>query len=126
MARNRRNQSAANRFGPAIKALLLCLLFGGFGIGYVWQKEQINRLCDQIKEREIRLGKLASDNKQRLQILASMRTMSFLQTKIKEMKLELVEPDPSQVWRLPEPIAPVARETESRYAARETRVAATQ
>jgi hypothetical protein len=41
MARNRKNQSAAMRFGPVLKALLLCLLIGGSGIGYVWQKDQI-------------------------------------------------------------------------------------
>jgi hypothetical protein len=121
MGRNRKNQSAAIRFGPAIKALLLCLLIGGFGIGYVWQKEQINRLGRQIKERELRLTKLAIENKQRLQTLDSMRTPSFLTSKIKEMKLDLVEPDPSQIWRLPEPLAPVAREPEPRYAAREDR-----
>jgi hypothetical protein len=33
MARNRKNHQAAIRFGPEIKALLLCLLIGGFGIG---------------------------------------------------------------------------------------------
>jgi len=44
MARNRKSQSAAIRFGPALKAFLLCLLIGGSGIGYVWQKDQIGRL----------------------------------------------------------------------------------
>ena len=44
MARNRKYQSAAIRFGPALKALLLCLLIGGSGVGYVWQKDQIIRL----------------------------------------------------------------------------------
>ena len=44
MARNRKYQSAANRFGPALKAFLLCLLIGGPGVGYVWQKDQISQL----------------------------------------------------------------------------------
>ena len=41
MAKNRKNQSAAIRFGPAIKAFLLCALVGGAGVGYVWQKGRI-------------------------------------------------------------------------------------
>jgi hypothetical protein len=49
MAKNRRNQSAAIRFGPAIKALLLCMFIAGSGIGYVWQKKQIMELR-QVEE----------------------------------------------------------------------------
>jgi hypothetical protein len=44
MAKNRKNQSAAIRFGPALKALGLCLLIGGAAVGYVWQKNQIDQL----------------------------------------------------------------------------------
>ena len=49
MARNRKYQSAAIRFGPALKALLLCLLIGRAGVGYVWQKSQIYELGRQIE-----------------------------------------------------------------------------
>jgi len=119
MARNRKSQSAAIRFGPAIKALLLCLLIGGFGIGYVWQKEQINRLGRQQKEREILLKKLVAENKERAKQLADMRNPEYLIAKIKEMKLELAPPQPSQIWRLPEPLADRLAEGEPKYAARE-------
>src|SRR6187399_175441 len=105
MAKNRKNQSVAIRFGPAIKALLLCLLMGGFGIGYVWQKDQINRLGQQQKERENHLRKLTAENKERTKQLADMRNPEFLMVKIKEMKLELAPPQPSQILRLPEPLA---------------------
>ena len=44
MAKNRKNQAAEIRFGPALKASFLCLLIGGSAIGYVWQKNQIYRL----------------------------------------------------------------------------------
>ena len=37
MAKNRKNKSVAIRFGPAIKALLLCAFFVVSGVGYVWQ-----------------------------------------------------------------------------------------
>ena len=119
MAKNRKNQSVAIRFGPAIKALLLCLLIGGFGIGYVWQKEQINRLGQQQKERENHLKRLTMDNKERAKQLADMRNPEFLIAKIKEMKLELAPPQPSQIWRLPEPPVDRPPETEPQYAARE-------
>ena len=119
MARNRKNQSAAIRFGPPIKALLLCLLIGGFGIGYVWQKEQINRLGRQQKERENLLNKLTLENKERTKQLADMRNPEFLIAKIKEMKLELAPPQPSQIWRLPEPQADRPPVAEPRYAAQE-------
>jgi hypothetical protein len=36
MAKNRKNQAAAIRFGPALKASFLCLLIGGSAVGYVW------------------------------------------------------------------------------------------
>ena len=52
MAKNRKHQSAAIRFGPALKAFLLCVLIGGSAVGYVWQKSQIEQLGDQIKQRE--------------------------------------------------------------------------
>ena len=38
MAKNLKNQAAAIRFGPALKASFLCLLIGGAAVGYVWQK----------------------------------------------------------------------------------------
>ena len=47
MAKNRKYRSAALRFGPALKAVLLCLLLGGSGLGYVWQKNQIYELGRQ-------------------------------------------------------------------------------
>jgi hypothetical protein len=119
MARNRKSQSSAIRFGPAIKALLLCLLIGGFGIGYVWQKEQINRLGHQQKEKEIFLKKLVSENKERTKTLADMRNPEVLMRKIREMKLELAPPQPSQIWRLPEPPVDRPAEGEPKYAAHE-------
>ena len=38
MAKNRKNQAAAIRFGPALKASFFVLLIGGSAVGYVWQK----------------------------------------------------------------------------------------
>jgi len=38
MAHNRKSQPASIRFGPALKAFLLCLLIGGSGVGYVAER----------------------------------------------------------------------------------------
>jgi hypothetical protein len=103
MARNRKSQSAAIRFGPALKAFLLCLLIGGSGIGFVWQKDQITRLAQQIKTREVRLKHLTDDNENLRKQLATMRSPRFLESKIKELNLGLVAPQPMQIWRLNEP-----------------------
>jgi|SRR5436309_9814552 len=101
MARNRKHKSAAIRFGPALKAFLLCLLIGGSGVGYVWQKNQIYELGQQIKAREMSLDRLLAQNKKLSEQLGRMRTPLFLGQRIKD--LNLGPPLPSQVWRLPEP-----------------------
>jgi hypothetical protein len=103
MARNRKYQSAAIRFGPALKALLLCVLIGGSGVGYVWQKDQIAQLGQQIKKRELRLRDLSYQNEKLAKQLANMRAVGSLETRIKDLKLGLVRPEQGQVWRLPEP-----------------------
>ena len=103
MARNRKYQSAAIRFGPALKAFLLCLLFCGSGVGYVWQKDQIRRLGQQIKEREIRLGQLEDENEKRRKQLAMLLSPASLESNIARLNLGMAQPQQSQVWRLPEP-----------------------
>jgi len=89
------------RFGPAIKAFVLCLLISTCGIGYVWQKTQIVELGKQRKQQEIRLLGLEQQNEKLKGLLADMRKVSSLERKIKE--LGLVEPQPSQIWWLVEP-----------------------
>jgi len=111
MARNRKSQSAAIRFGPALKALMLCLLIGGSGVGYVWQKEQISRLGRQIKAREVRLKELDGQNEMLRRQLGKMRSPQFLEARVKELNLGLVEPLPAQKWRLPEPMGDVPSRT---------------
>ena len=103
MAKNRKHQSAAIRFGPALKAFLLCLLIGGSGVGYVWQKNQIYDLGQQIRKRELRLTELQNQNEKLRRQLGQMRSPGFLGERIKELNLGLVRPQPSQVWYLEEP-----------------------
>jgi cell division protein FtsB len=114
MSRNRKSQSVASRFGPAVKAFLLCLLIGGSGVGYVWQKEQLARLGQQIKIRESRLAALEDQNEQLKKQLAFMRSPRFLEARIKEWNLGLVQPQPGQIWRLNEPAPEPASSEQSR------------
>jgi hypothetical protein len=104
MARNRKYQSAAIRFGPALKALLLCILIGGSGVGYVWQKNQIYQLGQEIKKREVCLDKMEDQNEKNRRQLGIMRGPQFLERRIKELNLGLVPAQPSQVWRLTEAV----------------------
>ena len=104
MARNRKHQSAAIRFGPALKAFLLCLMIGGSGIGYVWQKTQIDELGQQIRKRELRLVELQDSNKKLRDQLAMLRLPKMLEQRARELNLGLSQPQPAQIWRLAEPV----------------------
>jgi uncharacterized protein HemX len=119
MARNRKYRSAAIRFGPALKAFLLCLVIGGSGVGYVWQKNQIYELGRQIKQREQKLGALEQQGEKWKKQLATMRTVQSLEDSIKRLNLGLGQPQAGQVWRLTEPSRDMPRpaNTESQYAA---------
>jgi cell division protein FtsB len=107
MARNRKHQAAAVRFAPAVKALLLCAFIATAGIGYVWQKQQINDLGRQIVEREKRLVALREQNEKLRRQLATLRSPQFIEMRIKELNLGLTQPQPGQVWRLTEPTGDV-------------------
>src|SRR6516225_3952274 len=102
MSRNRKSQSAAIRFGPALKAVVLCLLIGGSGVGYVWQQDQIARLGKQMKARENQLQQLQEANEAQRKTLEQMRTPAALQKKILEWNLGLLPAQPNQVLRLTE------------------------
>lgn len=120
MARNRKHQSAAIRFGPAVKAFLLCLLIGGSGVGYVWQKTQIYELGQQIRNREHRLAYLRDQNEKLRKQVAMMTSPAYLEMRIKELNLGLVPPQATQIWRLPEPeVGTPPGDREREYASRE-------
>ena len=105
MAKNRKHQSAAIRFGPALKAFLLCALIGGSGVGYVWQKSQISELGQQISKRERNLVQLQEQNKKLRDQLAMLRSPAQLDQRVRELNLGLGEPQAAQVWRVAEPPA---------------------
>src|SRR5438046_6090364 len=119
MAKNRKYQSAAIRFGPAIKAFLLCALIGGAGVGYVWQKSQIDELGKQIRRREQELNALQDQNKQLKKQLAMMYSQKYLEDRIKILNLGLVPLQGSQIWSLKEPATQAPDPREQQYAAQQ-------
>jgi cell division protein FtsB len=105
MAKNRKNQAAAIRFGPALKASFLCLLIGGSAVGYVWQKSQVYQLGKQIRETESRLAQLERNNQMLADQLADLRSPVKLDQRARN--LGLVPAQPAQVVRLSEsPVMP--------------------
>jgi len=107
MAKNRKNQAAAIRFGPALKAAFLCLLIGGSAIGYVWQKSEIGRLGQRIREREIKLKQLLVDNQQLGDHLGVLHSPVMLDRRVKELQLGLAPATPMQMVRLDETPPPL-------------------
>lgn len=104
MARNRKYQPASIRFGPALKALLLCALFCGTGVGYVWQKSQIDELARQIRKKEARLAELKYTNQKSRNNLAKMHTPRWINERVRELNLGMGPPLESQKLRLVEPV----------------------
>jgi hypothetical protein len=127
MGRNRKNQPAAVRFGPALKASLICLLIGGSGVGYVWQQNQLLELGRQKVEKEKRLATLRAQNSQLAQHLAELRSPKSLETRVRELNLGLALAQPTQIVRLMDvprttsvQPAPAMHQAERQYARRRT------
>jgi hypothetical protein len=102
MARNRKSQSAAIRFAPALKAFMLCLFIGGSGVGYVWYKNQVSMLGQQIRERETRLAEMQRKNKMSRAQLDALCSPIALDARVKKLNLGLAAPPVSQIVRLVE------------------------
>jgi hypothetical protein len=103
MMKNRKSQSAVIRFGPALKALFLCLLIAGSAVGKVWQKSQIYQLGQQNGQLEIRLAQMKDLNLKLSGQLAMLRSPPMLDRRSRELNLGLGPAQSSQIWRLPEP-----------------------
>ncbi len=100
MARNRKNQSVAVRFGAALKVVLACFFIAGSAVGYVWQKNQIFLLGRQIKRGEEKLEELRRQSKVVSDQLAYLSSPRVLDARVKELNLGLSQPQPEQIVRL--------------------------
>jgi hypothetical protein len=107
MANNRRaSQSGAIRFVPACKAILLCSLIGGSCVGYVLQKNKLYELGQQIGARQQKLERTRKENQVLAKRLSEMQLPQRLVERVRELKLGLVAPEPSQMlWitEVPQP-----------------------
>ena len=117
MPKLRKSQSAAIRFGPVLKVVLLCFLIAGSAVGYVWQKSQIYQLGRQIRQCEIRLSQLKSDNQRLTDQLAILRSPMMLDQRARQLNLGLAPAQPGQVYHLPEPVLGQPSEKSSRQLA---------
>jgi cell division protein FtsL len=101
MKRNRKREQL--RFGTVTKSLVVCICIATSGVGYVWQKNTIYRLGDEIKKRETALS---SANKRNLMLAAQMAHLESpaqLEAECQQYNLSLVAPKENQVVRLYEP-----------------------
>lgn len=99
---------------------MLCLLIGGSGVGYVWQKGQISDLGKQVLKREEHMADLLKKNEDLKRQLNGMRSQWALEKSITDFKLGLGRPQQGQIWPLPEPSREAPRTSqESRLATRD-------
>jgi len=99
MASNRRSQSGAVRFVPALKAVMLCTLIGGSCVGYVLQKNRIFELGQHLGARQQKLDKLRKENQDLANRLAALQRPTYLMQRVVDLKLDLGRPAPNQmVW----------------------------
>jgi hypothetical protein len=73
------------------------------GVGYVYQKNQIYRLGDEMKKREATLLATEKRNTMLAAQLAQLQSPAFLEARCQQYNLGLVAPRETQTIRLLEP-----------------------
>ena len=101
MKRNRKREQL--RFGTVTKSLVVCICIAMSGLGYVWQKNAIYRLGDDIKKRETALSSAHKRNLMLAAQMAHLESPAQLEAECQQYNLSLVAPKESQVVRLYEP-----------------------
>src|SRR3984957_17952274 len=101
MKRNRKREQL--RFGTVTKSLAVCICIGVSGLGYVWQKNTIYRLGDDIKKRETALSSAHKRNLMLAAQMAHLESPAQLKAECQQYNLSLVAPKENQVVRLYEP-----------------------
>lgn len=102
MARKSKSLQADIRVLPAVTALVLCLVLGGAGVGYVWQQNQLYELGVQLGDAQVSLEKMERQNKKLADQLAFLSSPRELDAQIKKRNLGLVPPNQEQIVRLTE------------------------
>ena len=99
MGRNRKNGTTA-WLVPGVKAAALCLLLGGSAIGYVYQKNQLIELGRQTQRCEHQLQARCEKNDRVEKQLRTLQSPKWLDDRVKELKLGLVQPVQSQIMTI--------------------------
>jgi cell division protein FtsL len=101
MKRNRKREPL--RFGTVTRSLVVCVCVAVSGLCYVWQKNAIYRLGDEIKKRETALSSAQKRNLMLAAKLAQLESPVQLEETCQQYNLSLVAPRENQVVRLYEP-----------------------
>jgi cell division protein FtsB len=101
MRRNRKRESL--QFGVVAKSFITCASIAVIGLGYVWQKNQIYRLGDEIKRREATLLAAEKRNTMLAAQLAQLKSPAYLESRCQQYNLGLTAPRETQMVRLLEP-----------------------
>jgi len=90
---------------PLVKGLLICTAVATVGFGYVWQKNSIYKLGDDIKFYEQQVEALGKKNDVLLDQVTRLKSPRVLEAKCKTWNLGLGVPKESQVVRVPDPVS---------------------
>src|SRR5262245_1199452 len=101
MRRNRKREPL--QFGVVAKSLITCASIAAIGVGYVWQKNQIYRLGDEIKKREATMLAAEKRNTMLAAQLAQLKSPGDLERRCQQYNLGLTATREAQMVRLLEP-----------------------
>ncbi len=89
--------------GTVSRSVLTCFCIAAVGLTYVWQKNQIYRLGDEVKKRETALLAAEKRNTMLAAQLAQLKSPALLESRCQQYGLGLVAPREQQMVRLLEP-----------------------
>jgi cell division protein FtsB len=101
MRQNRKREPL--RLGTVAKSLIACMCVAIFGLLYVYGKNHINQLGDEIAKREATLTAAEKRNTMLAAQLAQSKSPSVLEQRCQQYNLGLVAPKDTQVVRVYEP-----------------------
>jgi hypothetical protein len=89
--------------GTVARSVVTCICVAVIGLAYVWQKNQIYKLGDELKKREAAFAAAEKRNTMLAAQLAQLKSPSFLEARSQQYNLGLVAPRETQMVRLYEP-----------------------
>ena len=101
MRQNRKKEPL--RLGTVAKSLIACVCVAVLGLLYVYGKNRINRLGDEIGKRETTMAAAEKRNTMLAAQLAQLKSPAVLEQRCQQYNLGLVAPKDTQVVRVYEP-----------------------